>query len=368
SASKINYGDISQKLAFNITIGQIEALDLSRANINHEEFSALYSGRVKVTGQQIVVSLRMDQPYIIIEVWANDLTQTTGLLAYLRNLIIISLEQSLKTMEKSDEVVNKITQIFNCNNELRECFDICCKSEKIKIITASLKKIKNDLDKFYPNLKVLASIKRWILKFEGMHEEEDCIDSDTAVELEYNLIEWIKQLRELVIHDIKIFKETYEEFDKCEEEFKIGEENINRNLQLMEKIYGLSILNYIIVVHRDSGLTLYEAQLSSITLNPDLISGFITAIQSFGTEVSKKDSPVTGLKYENYNIEIETGDYIRSVILLNGKINVYLAQGLFNFVKEFENQYEDKLKLFQGNISQFRDAKNLFSRTFGLSR
>lgn len=44
------------------------------------------------------------------------------------------------------------------------------------------------------------------------------------------------------------------------------------------------------------------------------------------------------------------------------------AISLLPYSKEDENEYEDKLKLFQGNISQFRDAKNLFSRTFGLSR
>ncbi|NVM03009.1 MAG: hypothetical protein HWN67_11770, partial [Candidatus Helarchaeota archaeon] len=66
----------------------------------------LYSGKIKVTGQGIVVKLRIDQPNIIIDVWANDITQTTGLLAYIRNPILISLEQSLKALEKSGEVAN----------------------------------------------------------------------------------------------------------------------------------------------------------------------------------------------------------------------------------------------------------------------
>ncbi len=368
STTKIDYGDISKKQALNIALSQIEALDLSKVKEDKNNLSTLYSGKVKVTGQQIVVNVRLDQPNIIIEVWANDLTQTTGLLAYIRNLITISLQHSLKTLEKSEEVATKITEIFNCSNELKECFNICCNEEKIKKITLSLSKIKNGLKKYYPDFRILESMNKWILKFQGMYEEESCIDDDTAIELEYELIQWVKELRELATHDISSFKDTYEDFDKYTEDFKIGTENIDKNLALIERIYALSILNYVIVVHKNNGLAIYQDQLGAIKLDADLISGFITAIQSFGTEISKKETPVTGLKYKNYNIEVETGDYIQALLLINGKTNEYLVRSLFNFVKEFERQYEDRLESFAGNISQFQNTKDIFNKVFNLDK
>lgn len=73
-----------------------------------------------------------------------------------------------------------------------------------------------------------------------------------------------------------------------------------------------------------------------------------------------------GLKYENYNIEIENGKYIQAILLLNGKINTYLTNALFNFVKEFENKFELELESFMGDISQFKSSKELLFRNFGL--
>ncbi|MFX1450473.1 MAG: hypothetical protein ACFFCM_06510, partial [Promethearchaeota archaeon] len=233
STTKINYGDISKNQAFDIALSQIRALDLSKVNENIQELSALYSGKVKVTGQQIVVKSGIDPPNIMIEVWANDLTQTTGLLAYIRNLIIISLEKSLKTLEKSEEIARKIIEIFNYNNELKNCFNACCNGEKIKKISSIMTKIKNGLKKYYPDFKVIEKMDKWVFKFRGMFEEEKCLDQDTSIELEWDLIEWLKQLLEVVTYDIKLYKKNYEDFDKYREDFEIGIENFNKNLELI---------------------------------------------------------------------------------------------------------------------------------------
>ncbi len=365
STTKIDYGNISDIQAYNIALSHVGALDLSRIKDNSKEY-ALYTGKVKVTGKQIVVKLRIDKPHIIIDVWAEDFTQTTGLLAYIRNLIAISLGQSQKTLEKSEELMRKINQIFNLNHELKNCFDVCCNGDEIRKIISYLTKIKNNLGPLYPDFKVLDSINGWILKFQGMYEEENCIDNDLALELEYEMIDWLKQSQELVSHDIKLYKDTYDH-DEIPENFEIGIQNFNKNLELIRKKYEHSILNFLIVTHKENGLALYQQQLGSVKLDADLISGFITAIQSFGTEVSRKETLVKGLKYENYNIEIVTGTYTRAVILLNGKSTNELNKSLVNFVNEFERHYEKELKSFLGNISIFESTKNIFHRIFNLN-
>ncbi|MFX1450470.1 MAG: hypothetical protein ACFFCM_06495 [Promethearchaeota archaeon] len=365
STIKIDYGNISQNQAFNIGLSHVGALDLYKIKENSLQYTALYTGKVKVTGKQIVVKLRIEQPHIIINVWAEDLTQTTGLLAYIRNLINISLEESQKTLEKSEELINKINQVCNLNNELIECFECCSNGEKIKRIITYLTEIKNKIEPIYPDFKILESLKTWIVKFRGMYDEETCIDNELAFELEYDIIEWLKQSQELVSHNIKLFNETYD-FDKIPENFDVGMKNFTKSLQLLRKNYEISILNYLIVIHKEHGLALYQEQLSSIELDADLISGFITAIQSFGTEVSKKETVVKGLKYENYNIEIASGEYIRAVILLNGKATIELNRSLVNFVHEFESNFENQLKSFLGNISSFQSANTIFHEIFNL--
>ncbi|MFX1449344.1 MAG: hypothetical protein ACFFCM_00795 [Promethearchaeota archaeon] len=364
STTKIDYKNVSKNQAFNIAISQIEALDLSKAKYNLQNSSALFSGKVKMTGQQIVVRIAIDESNIIIEVWANELTQITGLLAYIRNFIRISLRKSLKTLEQSEEVARKIKVIFNYSNELKECFDTCCNGEKIEKITNSLSNIKNGLEKYYSDFKVLFQINKWILKFKGMYETENCIGTELAIELEYNLIEWLKALYELVTHNINVFKNTYDDFDKYLEDFKILEEILERDLEFMNKIYAMSILSYVIVIYKNNRLTLYEERLGLVETDSNLISGFMKAVQSFGTEISKKDTTIMSLKYKDYNMELKNGDYTQVILLLNGKANDYLFRCLFNFVKEFESHYEEKLKNYSGNISQFSRTREILHNAF----
>jgi len=325
-----------------------------------EELAAKYSGKVKVTGQQLVIQLSIGDPYIIIDVWANDLTQTTGLLAYIRNSITISLKEILKTLRKSEEVARNITQIFNYFNELYQWFEDCCNRAKVKDIVNILIKVKNGIGQNSSDHKVLSKINQCILKFQGMYEEESCIDTETVFEIEFDIIEWLKQIQKLVSYYIKTYNNNFHHIDKISEEFNIGEESLTRKIEKIEKVYRQSILNYIIIIHKDNGLTIYQEKLGGISTDPDLISGFLTAIQNFGTEITQKNTSVLGLKYRNYNIEVETWDYIQAVLLLNGKINSYLANKLLEFVKNFENQYEDRLKNFIGNVSQFSNANSNF--------
>ncbi|MHA1382602.1 MAG: hypothetical protein ACTSR3_02470 [Candidatus Helarchaeota archaeon] len=366
STAKINFGGILPRKAFNITLNQVEALDLSKVTSEPQNFIALYSGKVKVTGQQIVMKIRIDKPFIVIDVWANDFTQTTGILAFVRNLITIALEKTLNDFKKSEEVAKNIIELFNYNNELKNCFDDCYNGEKIKKITSVLSKIKISLEKIHPRLKILDPLNKWNLKLTGMYDDESCIDTETALELEYDIITWLNQIKEIVNYDIKNYEHIYGMKTGFYEDFQIGEKNIRKTLQELERLYGISILNYVIIIHKESGLAIYQENLGSVKTDADLISGFLTAIQNFGTEISQKDTSVLGLAYQNYHIEVETGDFIQAVLLLNGKLNSYLAQRLTKFVKEFERKYEKSLQNFLGNVSQFTDTKSIVHNIFGL--
>ncbi len=301
---------------------------------------------------------------MIIDVWANDLTQTTGLLAYIRNLILISKDEILLKLEKSEELMRKITVNFNYNNELKECFDYCRIGEKIKKILSKLAIIKNGLEQYYPDLALINLINRWILKFQGMFEDDNSIDTDTAIELEYDIIQWLEKIQELVSHEIKAYENTHGDHNKFKEELIIGKENIDENLEILDREYGLSIINYIIVILKENGLTLYQEKLGELKADPDLISGFLMTIQSFGSEISQKETPVLGLKYKNYNIEIETGDLIQAVLLINGKSNKFLTHSLSSFVREFEFKYQNALQNFLANISIFKKANEILQKSF----
>ena len=95
-SSTINFHDIPTAQAFQIGRDQVSALDLTEVRTNQEELWSLYSGEVKVTGNKMVVKLSVDHQSLMLDVWADDLKQTTGFLAYLSNLINLALESSYK--------------------------------------------------------------------------------------------------------------------------------------------------------------------------------------------------------------------------------------------------------------------------------
>ncbi len=90
--SNICFENISETDAFQIGREQVRTLDLSELNVNMEKRYGLYSGQVKVSGQIMVVKMSVTKNSINFDVWADDIKQTTGILAYITNLVDIALK------------------------------------------------------------------------------------------------------------------------------------------------------------------------------------------------------------------------------------------------------------------------------------
>ncbi|MHA1231352.1 MAG: hypothetical protein ACTSPQ_11960 [Candidatus Helarchaeota archaeon] len=128
---------------------------------------------------------------------------------------------------------------------------------------------------------------------------------------------------------------------------------------------SLQSLRYLLVVHKDTGITIYSVNFSEHKLDPDLVSGFLSAIRSFGMELSGGQSiGIRKMEYESLKIVLQEGSFINVGLILDDFPEQWLDLRLKTFVKAVENQYKQYLENWTGDVRPFRDIGILFAKIF----
>lgn len=117
-------------------------------------------------------------------------------------------------------------------------------------------------------------------------------------------------------------------------------------------------IQHILIIYKNTGVTLFFKTFGQETFDPNLISGFLTAIQSFGSEIQIKDS-ISEMKYKENVLLFGEGDMIRVALVLNSSPSDQLKTNLNLFVAAFEMQNEVKLKKWKGQLNEFRGSGGL---------
>ncbi len=165
-------------------------------------------------------------------------------------------------------------------------------------------------------------------------------------------IECIKdRLRELGFDfdsTIEIFK-----VDSIEKQLKLERETI------WQKFLDVLNIKHILIMEKESGLTLLNYAVLGVDVDVDLLSGFIQANITFSESgemseqnyVSSFEFHFYEFQYKSFNILLKDGNYIRVCIILDHKASNKLRNHTFRFIEEFEGKYEEELATFQNNGS-----------------
>ncbi len=165
-----------------------------------------------------------------------------------------------------------------------------------------------------------------------------------------------------------------------------------RRLARMEKLASkftdIVNLQHLLVIHAKTGSCLFQYSFGETTLDADLISGFLTAISAFQTEIttappSSEKIPFADkklseepeevkeqgfeLSYANFKILLKDGEKIRTALILAAQPTESIRESLDEFVKQFEIKYEDELKDWRGAISPFHTADAIIELAFETS-
>ncbi|MBD3196698.1 MAG: hypothetical protein GF317_16700, partial [Candidatus Lokiarchaeota archaeon] len=133
-----------------------------------------------------------------------------------------------------------------------------------------------------------------------------------------------------------------------------------------EKYYSLLIIEHLIIIKKENGTCLYSQTIAKDRrIDPDLVSGFLTAFMDFGGSLNGDSNQVASkMEYKNFTIQIETGDHIIVALLAKYKPRSHTIEKLRELTRSFERKYIKEIIEFSGNIKPFSGAKQIISDIF----
>jgi len=148
--------------------------------------------------------------------------------------------------------------------------------------------------------------------------------------------------------------------DKLIEDINISKNKIKRISQHFEDVTN----THVVLLMKKSGEHLSDIRyLESHNLDGDIFSGLIAAISNLGEEVGEQISfsqgdtsaPELTINYRKFKINIMDGEFIRVAIISDQEISDLIKEKSQVLVDEYEELHMVDLKLFSGNITQFKD-------------
>ncbi len=130
--------------------------------------------------------------------------------------------------------------------------------------------------------------------------------------------------------------------------------------QMYQKLSDAENMQYFLILTAEGGVPVFSKSLTEVPIDESLVSGFLSAISTFGQEIGAKmkdkdtKEGLEELSYGQFKIILETGIYVRTALLLKKKSSASLKSKLKSFTQEFEKTFDEKLKNFRGE--QFEDA------------
>ena len=135
------------------------------------------------------------------------------------------------------------------------------------------------------------------------------------------------------------------------------------NLTLFENAINIE---HVLVLYLGTGTCLYFKSFGTEEIDPELISGFISAIFSFGKDLLFKE-PLSEINYGKNVLLLSDGEYIRVAIVLNRYASPVLRDNLRKFINGFEREYQHVLPNWRGQLNIFRDTGKIIDEIFKTS-
>ncbi|NHI94185.1 MAG: hypothetical protein EAX96_16965 [Candidatus Lokiarchaeota archaeon] len=144
----------------------------------------------------------------------------------------------------------------------------------------------------------------------------------------------------------------------------------NSNLaKITERFLDIIAIRQILIIHRKSGTTIFSKSFIEKETDPDLISGFLTAISAFEQELAGVTGGLEELKYKNIRILISIGQLISTCLIIDG--DRIPSESLYETFKEFKLAFEERFKIelqqFEGFVAPFRNIDDLLEKYLEVS-
>ncbi len=143
--------------------------------------------------------------------------------------------------------------------------------------------------------------------------------------------------------------------------------------KIAQKFQDVANLRHILILHRASSGCLYQQSFGD-ELDGDLISGFLSAISSFQTELKPGKLPQkevkTGgfeLSYQDYKILLFHGEHISLALIYEETLSEQFRIRAQLFVQEYESTYHKFLVTWRGDITPFKTSYQFIAEKLEIS-
>ncbi len=124
------------------------------------------------------------------------------------------------------------------------------------------------------------------------------------------------------------------------------EEALEREKSLVRKPRYRENFRTILIIDKAAGLPLINYAREDLRVDQELVSGFLSAMDSFVSEISGAEG-MDEIKYKGFYIHAVYGQWIKLALFLSEPAKKGLKERLAYFLKDFEERYSEEIKKFQ---------------------
>jgi len=134
---------------------------------------------------------------------------------------------------------------------------------------------------------------------------------------------------------------------------------------LSKKIEDAMNLQYVLIIHKESGSCIFSYPCSELNFDSDLVSGFLQAISSFGSEIdSSQKTALEEIKWGGFVIALSEGNLVKTAFICKKSPSPSLKANIKYFILNFENKFKNNLTVWTGDIHPFRETRELIENFF----
>ncbi|MGQ9722966.1 MAG: hypothetical protein ACUVXA_16785 [Candidatus Jordarchaeum sp.] len=118
-------------------------------------------------------------------------------------------------------------------------------------------------------------------------------------------------------------------------------------------------------IERDSGKCMYHQKFSGVEVDPDRLSGFISAIVSFSEELLPKmgDEWLKTIDRGSFKLIVERGNNVYGLLIADQE-TPETRMVLKNLISTFEKKFSSQIERWKGELGVFEDFRNDVFKAF----
>ncbi|MFW9874567.1 MAG: hypothetical protein ACFFG0_15790, partial [Candidatus Thorarchaeota archaeon] len=138
---------------------------------------------------------------------------------------------------------------------------------------------------------------------------------------------------------------------------------------ILERCSDIMNVEYIIVLDKKSGIDVYSETFGEKEIDATLISGFLQAIQNFGSEVlgRAKESRTFKVEYQKYIIIMTEFVYLRLIVIMKENPSRNFLYSIESLAYDIYKDYGILFEKFNGALEEFRGIKKLLEQHLNIS-